>query len=518
MTNNGAQMLEIDDRGIGSFLASNMDEIDDSVLMFGAPKGINSMRDVAERMAGMGRGGDEYIVHASEREVMVPREVAEKNPEMLAMINRAIAAEGADPDAYIVGSENNSINPVTGQREFFLKKLVKGIKKAVKGVVKVVKKIAPVVLPFVLNAVFPGMGTVFSGALGAGVGSLVQGKSFKDSMKAALIGGAMGGLSSGIGNIGKEGGFLGGVGKGFQGNPDYSFFGRKPIDAPVATLSGAGPGPADAAGGTLNEAAEGAKSFAGKAREVLLPSKQELLAKNIESFKATVPGFGELSAADQIAQAAPGVFQQFGPAALAGTGIAMAAGAFDPPEGQSLPEGFSPYPELTQEEIDAVRVGVPDRYPLPNVNDSIVPASGTPGVSATDPQNMVQMAGALPNAMAPDPNAPSFGLPDLQLPSLQELIAQGQIGSDQVFGYDRFGNPISGIYAANGGGVQNFPRKTGPISGPGTGTSDSVPAMLSDGEFVMTADAVRGAGGGNRQQGMNNMYNMMRMFEGGAVA
>jgi len=162
-------------------------------------------------------------------------------------------------------------------------------------------------------------------------------------------------------------------------------------------------------------------------------------------------------------------------------------------------------------------VGVPERYPLPGVNDSIVPASSIPGISATN-QDMVQMAGAMPNAMAQDPNAPSFALPNLQLPDLQALIAQGQIGNDQVFGYDRFGNPISGIYAANGGGVQNFPRRNGAISGPGTGTSDSVPAMLSDGEFVMTADAVRGAGGGSRQQGMNNMYKMMRMFEGGAVA
>ena len=30
----------------------------------------------------------------------------------------------------------------------------------------------------------------------------------------------------------------------------------------------------------------------------------------------------------------------------------------------------------------------------------------------------------------------------------------------------------------------------GEIVGPGTGTSDSIPAMLSDGEFVMTAKAV----------------------------
>ena len=36
----------------------------------------------------------------------------------------------------------------------------------------------------------------------------------------------------------------------------------------------------------------------------------------------------------------------------------------------------------------------------------------------------------------------------------------------------------------------------GEIKGPGTGTSDSIPANLSDGEFVMTAEAVRNAGGG----------------------
>ena len=33
--------------------------------------------------------------------------------------------------------------------------------------------------------------------------------------------------------------------------------------------------------------------------------------------------------------------------------------------------------------------------------------------------------------------------------------------------------------------IQDFPRKTGQINGPGTATSDSVPALLSDGEFVV---------------------------------
>ena len=66
----------------------------------------------------------------------------------------------------------------------------------------------------------------------------------------------------------------------------------------------------------------------------------------------------------------------------------------------------------------------------------------------------------------------------------------------------------------------------GMIEGPGTGTSDSIPATifqnggpvqearLSDGEFVMTADAVRGAGGGDRDSGAANMYKMMNRLEG----
>jgi len=71
-------------------------------------------------------------------------------------------------------------------------------------------------------------------------------------------------------------------------------------------------------------------------------------------------------------------------------------------------------------------------------------------------------------------------------------------------------------YSANGGDI-SFPRKNGPIYGPGTETSDDIPAMLSDGEFVMTARAVRGAGNGSREAGMRRMYDMMRKFEGGAA-
>ena len=66
-----------------------------------------------------------------------------------------------------------------------------------------------------------------------------------------------------------------------------------------------------------------------------------------------------------------------------------------------------------------------------------------------------------------------------------------------------------------GGGIQGFakgtpefPRMTGNIEGPGTGTSDSIPAMLSDGEHVLTKQEVTQIGGGDNDLGHQRLYSM----------
>jgi hypothetical protein len=90
-----------------------------------------------------------------------------------------------------------------------------------------------------------------------------------------------------------------------------------------------------------------------------------------------------------------------------------------------------------------------------------------------------------------------------------------QVATPNYTGY----NPYSRNYfAAADGGLASlarggYPRKTGAISGPGTETSDSIPAMLSDGEFVMTAKAVKGIGGGSRRAGAKKMYALMHQLE-----
>ena len=59
----------------------------------------------------------------------------------------------------------------------------------------------------------------------------------------------------------------------------------------------------------------------------------------------------------------------------------------------------------------------------------------------------------------------------------------------------------------NPGIAQFFPRRFGAISGPGGPKEDKIPAMLSDGEFVMTAKAVDNAGG------PKSMYNLMNRLD-----
>ncbi len=98
----------------------------------------------------------------------------------------------------------------------------------------------------------------------------------------------------------------------------------------------------------------------------------------------------------------------------------------------------------------------------------------------------------------------------------------------------KFGGPIGFRQQFNKGGLAAIGeldmRDGGESVGPGTGTSDDIPAMLSDGEFVMTAAANNGAGGfefnktkkgieliassqPDREQGVNVMNKLMDTFE-----
>jgi hypothetical protein len=128
----------------------------------------------------------------------------------------------------------------------------------------------------------------------------------------------------------------------------------------------------------------------------------------------------------------------------------------------------------------------------------------------------------------PTPNPVEFGLlPAGTMPSLS--------GGAPAPMQARYGGPVMAF--AEGGDVDQevFARMTGDIDGKGTEISDEIPAMLSDGEFVMTGRAVRGAGaydmnndngiitlkpanGESREKGIDLMYKMMDLFSEFATA
>ena len=125
--------------------------------------------------------------------------------------------------------------------------------------------------------------------------------------------------------------------------------------------------------------------------------------------------------------------------------------------------------------------------------------------------------------LEPNPNdineampLPNYTPPTGMLPQLQQIPAYNQGGA---------------VYRSEGGDMDGelFIRMTGDINGEGTEISDDIPAMLSDGEFVMTGRAVRGAGsfdmnnsdgiitltpmaGENKEKGIDMMYKMMDLF------
>ena len=143
--------------------------------------GLASFQNHVSRIADLGRYEDAYIVHAAEGETVVPMAVFDENPRLKAMLFAQMRGMGIDPERYIVGNELNSINPVTGQPEFFLKQIFKSAKKAL-------KKIAPYAGTI---AGLAGAGPWASAAIGAGVPLLMG-----EDAGAALAGG-IGGYGAG---------------------------------------------------------------------------------------------------------------------------------------------------------------------------------------------------------------------------------------------------------------------------------------------------------------------------------
>jgi len=379
---------------------------------------LNQFQNFVSSIGGLGRFEDTYIVHAAEGETVVPMEVLDKNPLLKKRLFKSMIDMGIEPGRYIVGNELNSKNPVTGQPEFFLKKVVDRLKKAAADVSGYA---APIV-----GAMY---GPAAGAAVGAGLGAFKRENPGDPSQWAqmAMLGGGSGIASNILGGGGAGTNWL--TGKGLSGR--YNTMNPLTIGKSMLGMEG-GLDPVKDNKGILDRFLQkgGEKDY--------LTTLDELSSdpENLRKLKS-----GEIDMDDIRYQA-----KQVSSAKNAVLG------------GMDLKDA-------------AVLYGL-----------------GTAGLGL-----LIDMTSSDEDAgTRADPYVPHG-------------LDYGWTTPTIDYGYNI---PI----AAAKGGVMDL-RSGGESAGPGTGTSDSIPAMLSDGEFVMTAKAVRGAGGGNRREGARKMYEAMDRLE-----
>ena len=480
--------------------------------------GITGIQSVADLLADFGRGGDGYFAHTTEGETVVPLPVLDENPRLKQALFTQMREMGLEPERYIVGNELNSINPVTGQPEFGLKSFWRGAK-------NIIKTVAPIVLPVVF-ARSP-LGPILGSAFGAGVGSAIAGRSTKDSFKAAAI---AGGIATALrGAYAPEG-----VDPLDQIKADI----RSPLRRIGQTLGGSKLG-------LIPEARSDYWVSPWTRSSFLTPESPTTVPEVSNAGIDYQPGYAPGTGTDylQVGEApTPKVDYSYTPDLRYGTGSTNLIGgqvptlspaAVDPREldkrgffksiyDRDFKQAFFPE-RLTGREMytaeDWAALSPTDKLAAQELADLQNPGllrSYGPlyGAGAA----LLAATGGFKPGKQPDPVDYYGGVTGTDL--LAQAPGKFSVGVPRVFDRASLGD-ISTLtaypYTAQAGGPINYPPRVGPIYGPGTGTSDDVPAMLSDGEYVMTADAVRGAGNGNRQQGMRNMYDMMRQFEGRVV-
>ena len=401
---------------------------------------------LASGLATLGRYGDGYMVHAAEGETVIPAEVFDANPGLKNDIFRQMQVMGIEnPDRYVVGSGFNSINPVTGQPEFFFKKIFKAL-----------KKIIPIAAPIVGNLVAPGIG----GIVGSALGTAVSGGSTKDIFKNILITGGTQALMGGLGNLGSKtgGGFFGGAQRAMgsilrPGDAlEKGIFGTR-YGGNLGSIYRATMGSKPISGVSVKGPTTIGKTLYGESRP-MTQGYRDISGDIVVGSQEPVSAHSSVDKGNWFSNLGPlGRTTVLGGGAL---GLAGLAGAFD-----------------EDEDEDEDEVGAPDRA----YQDYL---------TKMHPTIADQRAAGIRQAVS--------GRDLMRILGLTEEQADAYLKSM----YD----PTSRFVASGG-----------EISGPGSGTSDSIPAYLSDGEFVMTAEAVRGAGNGDRKRGAARMYDLMNSFE-----
>jgi LysM repeat protein len=499
-------------------------------------------------LAALGRNEDRFMAHVAPGEMVVPPVISDKTRSI---IRKEMAAVGLDPNEYVVG-QGMSINPITGQAEFgFLKKIAKSVK-------KVVKKVAPIA------AVIPGPWQPFAAVyqkgnaalkLAKGEGGLGDIMTLAAGGRQSLFGkeGAIEAIKSGTGildptklgdafkNIGQVAKLdaAGNIVKDAAGNIVTEF---SPLAYGSNVLQGIASDQQQGYGGLLGGTGQKFNVVTGQLEGAVGGAGYNPFMRQATPTTATVQSGDTLSeiakanntTVEAIMKANPGITDP---------NVISVGQTLNIPGTTSSQSVLSRIISGTPGQQNPIQEFMDDQLGLDPGGGGIYnllgggsgDGTGTGGFGGIDPK-MAGLALLYGKVVKDAAKKTEGGLTDIRQSKRPDL------NPAPVFaGFDlgirkkaSFGGPIGfGRQYFNEGGMavkELDMRQGGESVGPGTGTSDDIPAMLSDGEFVMTAAANNGAGGfkfnktkkgieliaaskPNREKGVDVMTNLMETFE-----
>jgi hypothetical protein len=544
------------------------------------------MGEMAIQLAQAGRGEDTALAHVRPGEVVIPPEAFE-DPEFESLIEKKFEELNIDPARMVVGVGIASLNPITGLEEFgFFKKLAKSVKKVVKNVIKPLAQVAQFIpgpwqpiaalanKAFTVYDVAKGRANPLSlltvagpGAIGgsigenigaiskAGSGSFLKGLGSLGKASFSSIGSSVGNIGKGIGGLftgggkdgigkfGRIGDFAGGISDSL-GMTDYASQAaeRSAVDT-ISNFLTENPDKYDAinemyAKGMTDE--QISQKLLGQAAErSAAESISKFLTENPDKYDAINEMYSKGMTDEQISQ------KLLGGSAQVDQGGSWFGGAKTPAAVKAI-EDILKGQRGSGSGNGGFNLGGLGGAGIAAVLAKLAydEAKNRKGVQLTPAMTMSRYGGyqlAKRDAEAAGEAAPDrrdFGMMEdmpvlsggRKTPVAEEPVAGMRYGGEVMPMQMRYGGMVPMAYATGGNvSTEDFKKKNGKINGEGTETSDDIPAMLSDGEFVMTGRAVRGAGsfdmdsnngiitltpkgGEDRDKGTQLMYEMMELF------
>jgi hypothetical protein len=407
----------------------------------------------------------------------------------------------------LMGGAGQDVN-VRGVPSFFVKGIVKGITGAVKSVANVVKDVAKspigmialsIAAPYALGALTGGafatfgnaaLGQIGGAALRAGISNLaVQGIiTGKFDPKQALLAAAAGGALSGL---------TGPASAGVNIDPSTGL----PIDQITGTIT--------------------------------QPSIGSLESNLLQGYKGPLPTTTPIPTPTPTPTTAVGTYPSLGFEVSPTSPVVNVAA----PQPNIFERGIASVQDfgtkLISDPIGTIGSGVKSAYEYASKNKGDVLLAATAALGALTPQQPGEPDSSYQQRKAEYDN------------EVARYITQygggTKLYSPSFYAMEGAIDPFAGrsTYAANGGRIgyeygsipmgeprQNqagimeldYRAKGGFVPPIGIKEkADDIPAMLSNNEFVFTADAVRNAGDGNVNKGAQRMYGLMKQLEAGGV-